>query len=158
MENRIGSQTARERFVKKICIAVGLLMLALRVAQAQKLTRRRRDFPLSDLFEVVHRVQLGASGRRGQLPVDRFGRRHRASDQGSGGFWCVRHADDRRGAIGFAQVKLVHIPTVLGAVVPIYNVPGVQRSQIQRRGAGRHLPGQDRQLERCRRSPRTTPA
>ena len=57
-----------------------------------------------------------------------------------------------------AKFKIFHIPTVLGAVVPAYNVPGVQPgAQVQPRGHGRHLPGEDQQLERqghCRRQSR----
>ncbi len=49
--------------------------------------------------------------------------------EGDGGFRGQRHADDRRAARA-SKVKLVHIPTVLGAVVPVYNLPGV-RTDLQ---------------------------
>ena len=46
--------------------------------------------------------------------------------------------------------KLLQFPTVIGAVVPIVNLDGVaaDAAEAQRRGAGRHLSGQDHQLER----------
>ena len=48
-----------------------------------------------------------------------------------------------------APGKILHLPTVLGAVVPIYNVPGRQRrAEVHRPAARRHLPRQDHQVER----------
>ena len=48
-----------------------------------------------------------------------------------------------------APGKILHLPTVLGAVVPVYNVPGViAGTEVQRSGARRHLPRQDHQVER----------
>ncbi len=48
-----------------------------------------------------------------------------------------------------ADGKLLHFPTVLGGVVPIYNVPGVERRvEVHRPAAGRHLPWQGHQVER----------
>ena len=38
--------------------------------------RRRRDIPLSDLFEVVFRIQQAAPERGDQLSVHRIRRRH----------------------------------------------------------------------------------
>ena len=47
-----------------------------------------------------------------------------------------------------AKTKILHIPTVLGAVVPAYNVPGVTGElKFTPRGAGWNLPGQDHHLE-----------
>ena len=57
-----------------------------------------------------------------------------------------------------AGTTLLHIPTALGAVVVIFNLPGVERRQPRRRHRRRHLPGQDHQRGTTRRSPRTTPA
>ena len=50
-----------------------------------------------------------------------------------------------------AAGKILHLPTVLGAVVPIYNVPGVSQD-LKFSGAGprQHLPRQDHEVERCR--------
>ena len=48
-----------------------------------------------------------------------------------------------------APGKLLHFPTVLGAVVPIYNIPGVTAAaQVHGPAAGRHLPRQDHEVER----------
>ena len=47
-----------------------------------------------------------------------------------------------------APGKLLHIPTVAGAVVITYNAPGVNEPQARRPRARRHLPGQDHQMER----------
>ena len=48
-----------------------------------------------------------------------------------------------------APGKLLHFPTVLGAVVPVYNIPGVNAElKFTGPGAGRHLPRQDHQVER----------
>ncbi len=47
-----------------------------------------------------------------------------------------------------SKVKIVHIPTVLGAVVPIFNVKGVKDLRIRPRRSRRHLPRQNHFLER----------
>ena len=48
------------------------------------------------------------------------------------------------------KYKVLHFPTVLGGVVPTYNVPGVSTLvEVLRRDAGRNLPGQDQEVERC---------
>ena len=61
-----------------------------------------------------------------------------------------------------APGKILHFPTVLGAVVPVYNIPGVSsRAEVHRPGARRHLPRQDHQVERSRdreAEPRRQPA
>ena len=57
-----------------------------------------------------------------------------------------------------AKTKILHIPTVLGAVVPAYNVPGVTcGTEVYPGGDCRNLPGEDHQLERSRPLPRTNP-
>jgi len=109
--------------VKKIFVVVFLLMLALTTAQAQKLTGAGATFPYpiySKWFSEysaahpgveINYQSIGSGGGIRQVTaglVD-FG----ASD--------MPMADD---ALAASKVKLVHIPTVLGAVVPVYNVPG----------------------------------
>ena len=48
-----------------------------------------------------------------------------------------------------APGKILHFPTVLGGVVPIYNIPGVtRRAQVHRPAARRHLPRQGHEVER----------
>src|SRR5579871_4216224 len=121
-----GSQTARERDVKRTCIAIGLLMLGLgAAAQAQKLTGAGATFPYpiySKWFVEysqahpgveVNYQPIGSGGGITQVTkgVVDFG----ASD--------MPMTDQ---ALSASPVKLIHIPTVLGAVVPIFNIPGVQ--------------------------------
>ena len=112
-----------ERTVKKIFLAVALAVL-LGSAQAQKLTGAGATFPypiyskwFSEYSSAHAGVQInyqsiGSGGGIRQVTaglVD-FG----ASD--------MPMTDDQLSA---SKVKLIHIPTVLGAVVPVFNVPGV---------------------------------
>ena len=52
--------------------------------------------------------------------------------------------------IAAVQGNVLHVPTVLGAVVVTYNLPALGETPLQFDGAdpGRHLPGQDHQVER----------
>jgi phosphate transport system substrate-binding protein len=110
--------------VKKSVLAVGLLALTLSAAQAQKLTGAGASFPYpiySKWFGEysgahpgveINYQSIGSGGGIRQVTsglVD-FG----ASD--------MPMTDDM---LASSKVKLVHLPTVLGAVVPVYNVPGV---------------------------------
>ena len=110
--------------MKKILVAVLLSILALSAAQAQKLTAAGATFPYpvySKWFSEysaahpgveINYQSIGSGGGIRQVTtglVD-FG----ASD--------MPMTDD---ALSTSKVKLIHIPTVLGAVVPIFNVPGV---------------------------------
>jgi phosphate transport system substrate-binding protein len=110
--------------VKKSLIAVGLLALALGTAQAQKLTAAGATFPYpiySKWFSEysgahpgveINYQPIGSGGGIRQVTsglVD-FG----ASD--------MPMTDDM---LSSSKVKLIHFPTVIGAVVPIFNVPGV---------------------------------
>ena len=109
--------------MKKTLVAVFLLMLALTPAIAQKLTGAGATFPYpiySKWFSEyaaahpgveINYQSIGSGGGIRQVTaglVD-FG----ASD--------MPMTDD---ALAASKVKLVHIPTVLGAVVPVFNVPG----------------------------------
>ena len=110
--------------MKKCLVAVGLFVLALSAAQAQKLTGAGATFPYpiySKWFSEyaaahpgveVNYQSIGSGGGIRQVTaglVD-FG----ASD--------MPMTDE---ALGSSKIKLIHIPTVLGAVVPVFNVPGV---------------------------------
>jgi len=110
--------------VKKTLIAVVMLMLAVSAAQAQKLTGAGATFPYpiySKWFSEyaaahpgveINYQSIGSGGGIRQVTaglVD-FG----ASD--------MPMTDE---ALGASKIKLIHIPTVLGAVVPVFNVPGV---------------------------------
>ena len=113
----------RERFVKKTVLAVCLLALAFS-ARAQQLTAAGATFPYpiySKWFSEysaahpgveINYQSIGSGGGITQVTkgtVD-FG----ASD--------MPMTDQ---ALAASSVKLVHIPTVLGAVVPVFNVPNV---------------------------------
>ena len=112
-------------YVKKTLLTAGLLVLAMSGAQAQKLTAAGATFPYpiySKWFSEyssahpgveVNYASIGSGGGIAQVTkglVD-FG----ASD--------MPMNDDM---LSSSPVKLVHIPTVLGAVVPVFNVPGVK--------------------------------
>ena len=110
--------------MKKILVAVLMSVLALSAAQAQKLTAAGATFPYpiySKWFSEysaahpgveINYQSIGSGGGIRQVTtglVD-FG----ASD--------MPMTDE---ALAGSKVKLIHIPTVLGAVVPVFNVPGV---------------------------------
>jgi phosphate transport system substrate-binding protein len=118
-----GSDSARENSVKKTFVVLGILVFSMSVAQAQKLTGAGATFPypiyskwFSEYAAAHPGVELnyqsiGSGGGIRQVTaglVD-FG----ASD--------MPMTDE---ALAASKVKLVHIPTVLGAVVPVFNVPG----------------------------------
>lgn len=110
--------------MKKTLIAVGLFAFALSSVQAQKLTAAGATFPYpiySKWFSEysashpgveINYQSIGSGGGIAQVTkglVD-FG----ASD--------MPMTDDM---LASSKVKLIHLPTVLGAVVPVFNVPGV---------------------------------
>ena len=110
--------------MKRTLIAVGLLVVALSTAQAQKLTGAGATFPYpiySKWFSEysaahpgveINYQSIGSGGGIRQVTaglVD-FG----ASD--------MPMTDEM---LASSKVRLIHIPTVLGAVVPIFNVPGI---------------------------------
>jgi phosphate transport system substrate-binding protein len=110
--------------VKKPLLVIALFVLALSAAQAQKITAAGATFPYpiySKWFSEyssahpgveINYQSIGSGGGIQQVTngiVD-FG----ASD--------MPMTD---AALAASKVKLIHIPTVLGAVVPIFNVPGV---------------------------------
>jgi phosphate transport system substrate-binding protein len=110
--------------MKKTLLAVLFLVLGLSAAQAQKITGAGATFPypiyskwFTDYSNAHPGVQInyqsiGSGGGIKQVcsGVVEFG----ASD--------MPMTDELLKSCG---VKLIHIPTVLGAVVPIFNVPGV---------------------------------
>ncbi len=111
--------------MKKTLLAIGLLISALGTAQAQKLTAAGASFPYpiySKWFSEyssahpgvqVNYASIGSGGGIAQVTkglVD-FG----ASD--------MPMSDE---ALALSPVKLINLPTVLGAVVPVFNVPGLK--------------------------------
>ena len=110
--------------MKKTLVAVILFVLALSTAQAQKLTGAGATFPYpiySKWFSEyaaahpgveINYQSIGSGGGIRQVSaglVD-FG----ASD--------AVMTDEQ---LASSKTKLIHIPTVIGAVVPVFNVPGV---------------------------------
>ena len=110
--------------MKKTLVALALVAFALGAAQAQKLTAAGATFPYpmySKWFSEysaahpgveINYQSIGSGGGIRQVTtglVD-FG----ASDM---------PMDDA--ALASSKIKLIHIPTVMGAVVPVFNVPGV---------------------------------
>lgn len=110
--------------MKKTLIAVGLLVVALSAAQAQKLTAAGATFPYpiySKWFNEyssahpgveINYQSIGSGGGIAQVTkgVVDFG----ASD--------MPMTDEM---LAGSPIKLIHFPTVLGADVPAFNVPGV---------------------------------
>jgi phosphate transport system substrate-binding protein len=119
-----GSLSARGNSVKKTLVIVGLLICAMSTAQAQKLTGAGATFPYpiySKWFSEyaaahpgveINYQSIGSGGGVKQFTaglVD-FG----ASD--------MPLTDEQ---IAASKIKLTLVPTVLGAVVPVFNVTGV---------------------------------
>lgn len=110
--------------MKKTFVAIALFLFALSAAQAQKLTGAGATFPYPiyskwfNEYSAAHAgveinyQSIGSGGgiRQVTTGVVDFG----ASD--------MPMTDQM---LAESKVKLIHIPTVLGAVVPVYNVPGV---------------------------------
>jgi phosphate transport system substrate-binding protein len=124
VDNQDGSSSAREIALKKTLVAVMLSILALSTTQAQKLTGAGATFPnpiYSKWFSEyaaahpgveINYQPIGSGGGVRQMTaglVD-FG----ASD--------MPLTDEQ---LASSKTKLALIPTVLGAVVPVFNVPGV---------------------------------
>ena len=87
--------------------------------------RRRRDVPVPDLLEVVRRVQQAAPERRRSTTS----RSARAAASGRSRnqtvFFGATDGPMTDEQLQAAPGKILHFPTVLGAVVPVYNIPNV---------------------------------
>jgi len=110
--------------VKKTLVVVVALLLALSTAQAQKLTGAGATFPYpiySKWFSEYAKAHPGveinyqAIGSGGGIRQVTAGLVDFGATDGP--------ATDEQ--LAASKTKLIHIPTVLGAVVPIFNVPGV---------------------------------
>src|SRR5580704_7010224 len=118
------SPSARENSVKKTLVIVGLFICALSAAQAQKLTGAGATFPnpiyskwFSEYASAHPGVQINyqSIGSGGGIRQVTAGLVDFGATDGP--------ATDEQ--LASSKTKLIHIPTVLGAVVPIFNVPGV---------------------------------
>jgi phosphate transport system substrate-binding protein len=110
--------------VKKTLIVVGLLVLALTAAQAQKLTGAGATFPYpiySKWFSEYSAAHPGVEINYQSIGSG-GGIRQMVAGLVDFGATDVPATDEQ---LAPAKAKLIHIPTVMGAVVPIFNVPGV---------------------------------
>jgi phosphate transport system substrate-binding protein len=110
--------------VKKTLIAVALLISAWSAAQAQKLTGAGATFPYpiySKWFSEYSSAHPGVEIN--YQPIGSGG----GIQQVSAGLVDFGASDMPMtdALLTSSKVKLVHIPTVIGAVVPVFNVPGV---------------------------------
>jgi phosphate transport system substrate-binding protein len=119
-----GRQTAREQIVKKTLVAVLFFVVALSMAQAQKITAAGATFPYpiySKWFTEYSAAHPGV-----QINYQSIGSGGGIQQASSGtvdfGASDMPMTDQ---ALAAAKVKLINIPTVLGADVPAFNVAGV---------------------------------
>lgn len=110
--------------MKKTLIAVGLLAMTLSSAQAQKLTGAGATFPYPIYSKWFSEYSAAHSGVEINYQSIGSGGGIRQVTSGLVDFGAsdMPMTDEMLAA---SKVKLIHIPTVLGAVVPVYNVPGV---------------------------------
>jgi phosphate transport system substrate-binding protein len=114
----------RRAFVKRTLIAVGLLVVALSSAHAQKLTGAGATFPYPIYSKWFSEYQAAHPGVEINYQSIGSGGGIRQMTAGLVDFGATdAPATDEQ--LAPSKSKLIHIPTVLGAVVPIFNVPGV---------------------------------
>ena len=110
--------------MKKTLVAVGLLVVALSTAQAQKLTGAGATFPYPIYSKWFSEYSAAHPGVQINYQSIGSGGGIRQMVGGLVDFGATdAPATDEQ--LAPSKTKLVHIPTVLGAVVPIFNVPGV---------------------------------
>jgi len=121
----LGRLSAREIYVKKTLIAVGLLMVALSSAQAQKLTGAGATFPYPIYSKWFSEYSAAHPGVEINYQSIGSGGGIRQVTAGLVDFGATDGpATDEQ--LASSKTKLIHIPTVMGAVVPVFNVPGVR--------------------------------
>jgi phosphate transport system substrate-binding protein len=110
--------------VKRMLVGVCLLVLALSTAQAQKLTGAGATFPYPIYSKWFS--QYSAAHPNVQINYQSIGSGGGIRQMTAGlvdfGATDAPATDEQ---LAPSKTKLIHIPTVLGAVVPIFNVPGV---------------------------------
>jgi phosphate transport system substrate-binding protein len=110
--------------VKKTLVAVVMLILALSTAQAQKLTGAGATFPYPIYSKWFSEYSAAHPGVQINYQSIGSGGGIRQVTAGLVDFGATDGpATDEQ--LAGSKTKLIHIPTVLGAVVPIFNVPGV---------------------------------
>ena len=109
---------------KTLLIAVGMSVLALTTAQAQKLTGAGATFPYPIYSKWFSEYSAAHPGVEINYQSIGSGGGIRQATSGLVDFGATDGpmTDEQ---IAGSKVKLVHLPTVMGAVVPIFNVTGV---------------------------------
>jgi phosphate transport system substrate-binding protein len=110
--------------VKKTLIAVGLLVLALSSAQAQKITGAGATFPYPIYSKWFSEYSAAHPGVEINYQSIGSGGGIRQVSAGTVDFGATDGpmTDEQLAA---TKIKLIHIPTVLGADVPAFNVSGI---------------------------------
>ena len=110
--------------MKKTLFAVILLVLAMSAAQAQKLTGAGATFPYPIYSKWFSEYSAAHPGVQINYQSIGSGGGIRQVTAGLVDFGATDGpATDEQ--LASSKSKLIHIPTVLGAVVPVFNVPGV---------------------------------
>jgi phosphate transport system substrate-binding protein len=110
--------------VKKRLIAIGLMVVALSTAQAQKLTGAGATFPYPIYSKWFSEYSAAHPGVEINYQSIGSGGGIRQMTAGLVDFGATdAPATDEQ--LAPSKTKLIHIPTVMGAVVPIFNVSGV---------------------------------
>jgi len=110
--------------VKKTLMVVGLLVLALSTAQAQKLTGAGATFPYPIYSKWFSEYSAAHPGVQINYQSIGSGGGIRQVTAGLVDFGATDGpATDEQ--LAASKTKLIHIPTVLGADVPVFNIPGV---------------------------------
>jgi phosphate transport system substrate-binding protein len=110
--------------VKKTLVAVVLMMLALSTAQAQKLTGAGATFPYPMYSKWFSEYQAAHPGVEINYQSIGSGGGIRQVTAGLVDFGATDGpATDEQ--LAGSKSKLIHLPTVMGAVVPVFNVPGI---------------------------------
>jgi phosphate transport system substrate-binding protein len=119
-----GRQTARGKLLKKTLHAVLFFVVGLSMAQAQKITGAGATFPLPIYSKWFTQYSAAHSGVEVNYQAIGSGGGIQQVTSGIVDFGASDMPMTDQ-ALAASKVKLIHIPTVLGAVVPIFNVPGV---------------------------------
>ena len=110
--------------MKKTLVVLGILVLAVSLAQAQKLTGAGATFPYPIYSKWFSEYAAAHPGVEIYYQSIGSGGGFRQVTAGLVDFGATDGpATDEQ--LASSKTKLVHIPTVMGAVVPIFNVPGV---------------------------------
>lgn len=111
--------------MKKALVAIVVLLLAVSTAQAQKLTGAGATFPYPIYSKWFSEYAAAHPGVEINYQSIGSGGGIRQVTSGVVDFGATDGpmTDDQLAA---SKVKLIHIPTVLGAVVPIFNISGVK--------------------------------